>query len=62
MRSIAPRLAGSGLIGGAGTRRRGSSRLGLVRAAEEMKLIKFHHKGRLIAVNAERVALVRSGE
>jgi hypothetical protein len=27
-----------------------------------MKLIRFHHKGRLIAVNAERVAFVRSGE
>ena len=27
-----------------------------------MKLIRFHHKGRLIAVNAERVAFARSGE
>ena len=27
-----------------------------------MKLIRVHHKGRLIAVNAERVAFARSGE
>jgi hypothetical protein len=27
-----------------------------------MKLIRFHHKGRLIAVNAKRVAFVRAGE
>jgi hypothetical protein len=27
-----------------------------------MKLIRFYHQSRLIAVNAERVALVKSGE